>query len=203
MNSNLYRFPGVPPPELHGSQYFGTTAFATYPFSRGYVRITGPEDSDPINFKTGFFEDDGDFDIKTMRYLYKCQREIVRRMNLYRGEVALAHPAFPAGSAAAPYNGSLSGDIQNIEYTEADDAAIDEWVRKNVSTAWHGLGTCKMGKLEAGGVVDERLDVYGVTGLKVADLSIVGGNVAANTNSTALMIGEKAADIMIKELDYI
>jgi choline dehydrogenase-like flavoprotein len=53
---------------------------------------------------------------------------------------------------------------------------------------------------ERKGVVDANLSVYGVKGLKVADLSIVPGNVAANTNATALMIGEKAADIFIKEL---
>ena len=46
---------------------------------------------------------------------------------------------------------------------------------------------------EKGGVVDSRLNVYGVRGLKIADLSIGPGNVSANTYSTALVIGEKAA----------
>jgi choline dehydrogenase-like flavoprotein len=50
------------------------------------------------------------------------------------------------------------------------------------------------------GVVDENLSVYGVKGLKVADLSIVPKNVAGNTMSTTLMIGERAADIFIREL---
>ena len=50
------------------------------------------------------------------------------------------------------------------------------------------------------GVVDPTLSVYGVRGLKVADLSIAPRNVAANTNNTALAVGEKAADIFIKEL---
>jgi alcohol oxidase len=51
-----------------------------------------------------------------------------------------------------------------------------------------------------GGVVDSRLNVYGAQGLKVADLSIGPGNVAANTYSTALVIGEKAAVIIAEEL---
>jgi len=51
---------------------------------------------------------------------------------------------------------------------------------------------------EAGGVVDSRLNVYGVQGLKVVDLSIAPGNVGANTCSTALAIAEKAA-VMIGE----
>ncbi|KAK3365525.1 GMC oxidoreductase-domain-containing protein [Lasiosphaeria ovina] len=61
----------------------------------------------------------------------------------------------------------------------------------------HSLGTCKMGPYEKRGVVDARL---GVEGLKIADLSVLPGNVTANTNNTALAFGEKAADIFIKEL---
>ncbi|ESK87098.1 alcohol oxidase [Moniliophthora roreri MCA 2997] len=51
-----------------------------------------------------------------------------------------------------------------------------------------------------GGVVDSRLNVYGVTNLKVADISICPANVAANTYSTALTIGEKAAVLIAEEL---
>lgn len=51
-----------------------------------------------------------------------------------------------------------------------------------------------------GGVVDPRLNVYGVHKLKIADLSICPSNVAANTYSTALAIGEKAAVIIAEEL---
>jgi choline dehydrogenase-like flavoprotein len=46
------------------------------------------------------------------------------------------------------------------------------------------------------------LNVYGVEGLKLADLSVVPSNVAANTNYTAMVVGEKAADIVIKELGF-
>jgi len=53
---------------------------------------------------------------------------------------------------------------------------------------------------ERGGVVDSHLSVYGVRGLKVADLSIAPANVSANTYSTALVIGEKAAVIIAEEL---
>jgi alcohol oxidase len=53
---------------------------------------------------------------------------------------------------------------------------------------------------ERGGVVDSRLNVYGVRGLKVADLSICPANVAANPYSTALVVGEKAAVIVAEQL---
>ena len=51
-----------------------------------------------------------------------------------------------------------------------------------------------------GGVVDKYLNVYGTQNLKVADLSICPGNVGANTYSTALVVGEKTALIIAKEL---
>ena len=52
---------------------------------------------------------------------------------------------------------------------------------------------------EDGGVVDKRLNVYGCTNLKVADLSICPGNVSSNTNSTALVVGEKAAMLIAED----
>jgi alcohol oxidase len=53
---------------------------------------------------------------------------------------------------------------------------------------------------QRGGVLDPRLNVYGVRGLKVADLSVGPANVGSNTYSTALVIGEKAAVIIAEEL---
>jgi alcohol oxidase len=52
------------------------------------------------------------------------------------------------------------------------------------------------------GVLDERLNVHGVQGLKVADLSICPDNVGCNTYSTALLIGEKAAMLVAEDLGY-
>jgi alcohol oxidase len=57
-----------------------------------------------------------------------------------------------------------------------------------------------MRSFQNGGVVDKDLNVYGVLGLKLCDLSIIPENVSANTNNTALMIGEKAAEITLREL---
>ncbi|KAK7750848.1 hypothetical protein SLS62_007247 [Diatrype stigma] len=97
-------------------------------------------------------------------------------------------------------DGPLGMDIPNIEYTAADDGVIDQWLRENVATTWHSLGTCKMAPREENGVVDETLSVYGVTGLRVADLSTPPSNVGAHTNNVALTIGEKTASIFIEEL---
>ncbi|KAH8883407.1 alcohol oxidase-like protein [Thozetella sp. PMI_491] len=188
---------GVPP-----GQYLGFTTFSTYPRSTGSIHITGPGIDAPADFDVGFLSDDAGIDIKKARWAYKTQREMARRMNHYRGEWAPWHPPFPPGSKAActDTDGPLPDDVANVEYSAEDDAVIDQYVREKVSSFWHSSGTCRMAPQEQGGVVDASLNVYGVEGLKVADLSILPQIVGANTNNTALTIGEKAADILIREL---
>ncbi|KAH7303330.1 putative glucose dehydrogenase [Stachybotrys elegans] len=188
------------PRSVEPGQYFSVTCFTPYPFSRGHVHVTGPDVSDPLDFDTGFFSNP--LDIKKHIWAYKTQREIVRRMKVYRGEVAAGHPPFPAHSSARciTLDAELHGDIKNIEYSAEDDTILEQWLRENVNTTWHSLGTAKMRPLDQNGVVDGSLSVYKTKKLKIADLSIVPSNVAANTNNTALAIGEKAADILIKEL---
>ncbi|KAI0383333.1 putative alcohol oxidase [Hypomontagnella monticulosa] len=194
-------FPGDPRSVPIG-QYVSVTAFTVYPYSRGHIHVTGPGLDDPVDFKTGFFADAHDIDVKKHIWIYKKQREILRRMETYRGEVASCHPPFAANSEAACVDlsdGPLT-DVKDIKYTAEDDTILDKWIRENVATTWHSLGTCKMAPREQGGVVDANLSVYGVKNLKIADLSIPPSNVAANTANTAYAIGEKAADIFIKEL---
>ncbi|SPQ19818.1 45e84a23-995f-4418-a1ef-61bed34424a4 [Thermothielavioides terrestris] len=94
-----------------------------------------------------------------------------------------------------------------LKYSKKDIEAIEEWVKRHVETTWHCLGTCSMAPKEGNsivkhGVVDERLNVHGVKGLKVADLSICPDNVGCNTYSTALLIGEKAAVLVAEDLGY-
>ncbi|KAI1088311.1 GMC oxidoreductase [Rostrohypoxylon terebratum] len=195
-------FSGVDP-----GQYISLAPYTAYPYSRGHIHITGPDISDPLEFDLGFFSDANDIDLKKQVWAYKKGREILRRTSLYRGEVASRHPRFPEGSKAGvlkewtpPADGV---EVQDLEYSAEDDAAIEQYLRENIQTTWHSLGTVKMAPREEMGVVDKDLNVYGVQGLKVADLSIPPENVGANTNNTAMMIGEKAADIIAKELGLV
>lgn len=166
--------------------------YSAYPYSRGTVHIQKDIEGVPSapHFVPGFFTDKGDLDIKMHIWAYKMQREIIRRTKMYRGELAIGHPKFPEGSNATckmlPLNDEYDPDSVkgDIEYTEADDKAIENWLRDNIETTWHSLGTAKMAPREDGGVVDKNLSVYGVKGLKVVDLSIVPENVAANTCNT-------------------
>lgn len=75
------------------------------------------------------------------------------------------------------------------------DAEIEAFVRDHADTIYHPVGTCRMGS-GALDVVDARLRVHGLDGLRVADASIMPSIVGGNTNAPVIMIGEKAADLL-------
>lgn len=77
------------------------------------------------------------------------------------------------------------------------DAVLD-WARSNSTTIYHPTGTCKMGK-DNNSVVDERLKVHGMDGIRVADCSIMPIITSGNTNAPAIMIGEKCASMMLED----
>ncbi|KAG2755339.1 GMC oxidoreductase [Suillus brevipes Sb2] len=187
--------------------YISAGYYTLYPASVGSVHINVTENGkERIDFNTGFLDDPSD--IVPLDFGYKKTREIFRRMASYRGEVPAGHPDFPEGSAAACREASGPVDLNapDIVYTAEDDEAIDRFHRElllnrtSVQTAWHSLGTCAMKSEADRGVVDARLNVYGVSNLKVADMSISPLNVGTNTYSTALLIGERAAMIIAEDL---
>ena len=81
---------------------------------------------------------------------------------------------------------------------QSDDDLIAD-IRQRSGTVYHPAGTCRMGPDAAGAVVDARLRVYGVNGLRVADCSIMPNIIAGNTNAAALMIGAKAAAMLLED----
>jgi alcohol oxidase len=194
-------YAGVLLSRLAPRNYLVAFYYTLYPASTGSVHIKLDENGqEGINFNAGYLDDPSD--IVPLNFGYKKMREIFRRMPSYRGEVPIGHPCFPEGSAAVcgETTGPVDLNVPDIIYTAEDDEAIDRYHRDRVQTTWHSLGTCAMKPRADQGVVDARLNVYGVTNLKVADMSIAPKNVGTNTYSTALLIGEKAAMIIADEL---
>jgi choline dehydrogenase-like flavoprotein len=82
---------------------------------------------------------------------------------------------------------------------ESDDA-IRKILRQRVDTVYHPVGTCKMGVNDPVAVVDPKLKVHGLEGLRVVDASVMPTLIGGNTNAPTIMIGEKAADMIKAEM---
>jgi choline dehydrogenase len=139
--------------------------------SRGSVtlRSAKPEDHPVIRFN--YMSDPSDWE--DFRRCIRLTREI------------FAQEAFD------PYRGK---EIQPGEAVQSD-AALDDFIREHVESAYHPCGTCKMGTVDDPmAVVDNHARVIGVAGLRVADSSIFPRITNGNLNAPSIMVGEKAAD---------
>lgn len=158
-------------------QYQTMAVYSGYPLSRGKIHITSSDPKTPASFDHGYFSDELDLTIQI--WAYKKQREIYRRTNSYQGELTMLHPNFGEGKASSypvkpeskePRFKTLDErkKLEPIKYDAEDDKIIADWIRSNVNTTWHSMGTCKMAPKNEGGVVDGRLNVYGTKKLKLA-----------------------------------
>jgi choline dehydrogenase-like flavoprotein len=77
------------------------------------------------------------------------------------------------------------------------DAEWETYIRNNVFTFHHPLGTCAMLPKKDGGVVDPQLRVYGVENLRVVDASVIPMIISAHIQTAVYGIGERAAEIMV------
>ncbi|MBP6010640.1 MAG: choline dehydrogenase [Alphaproteobacteria bacterium] len=151
---------------------FGLHLCALRPESRGHValRSTNPEDPPLIQPNSLTSETD----LRTLRDAVKIARKIV------------AQPAFDAYRGAELNPGAKA----------TSDADIDDFIRRTAITIYHPVGTAKMGT-DRLAVVDAALRVRGVRNLRVVDASIMPTLVGGNTNAPAIMIGEKASDLIL------
>ena len=92
--------------------------------------------------------------------------------------------------------------FRGAEFLPGEGAVSDndliEFIREFATTIYHPAGSCKMGN-DPLAVVNERLQVHGIEGLRVADASIMPYIINANTNAPCIMIGEKAADLILSD----
>ena len=141
------------------------------PASRGSVHVRSTDPLAPPQIYTNYLTQDED--LQTFLKAMRIVRRVAQQPALARYAVREVRPG-PALDS---------------------DAALTDYLRATIFPSYHPVGTCKMGG-DALAVVDANLRVHGVAGLRVADASIMPTIPASNTNAAAIMIGEKAADLM-------
>jgi choline dehydrogenase len=95
---------------------------------------------------------------------------------------------------SAPVRPFVAGEPEPGPSAE-DNSALVDWLSASVISGAHPSSTCAMG-IEPGAVLDPELRVRGVHGLRIADCSAMPTTIRGNTNAPAIMIGEKAADMI-------
>jgi choline dehydrogenase-like flavoprotein len=159
------------PAKISTDHSFTVLPCLIYPKSRGEVRLRSADPFAAPAMDPHYLEDPRDLEF------------LLRSMEIVR-EVA-------ASKALSPYikrEATPGGHVRS-------KADLSAHVRLFGKTVYHPVGSCKMGVDEMA-AVDPELRVRGVEGLRVADASIMPSIVGGNTNAPAIMIGEKAADLI-------
>ena len=144
------------------------------PESLGSIHLRSAEPDDQPAIRFNFLTDP--LDCRTMIDGFRMVREIVE----------------------APPLDAIRGEEVSPGKGVASDAQILDWIRSHSETAYHPIGTCRMGP-GPNAVVDDRLRVHGLQGLRIADASIFPTMPSGNTNAPSIMVGEKCADLLRAE----
>ncbi|NIE64408.1 FAD-dependent oxidoreductase [Burkholderia sp. Ax-1719] len=147
------------------------------PASRGYVRAVSTQVQDAPEIQPNYL--DAESDRAAIVEVVRMARRLMRST------------AFTPHFVDETFPGTSTGD---------SDTEILDFVRRSGGTAFHHMGTARMGPAkDPMSVVDCRLRVRGASNLRVADCSIIPIPLSGNTNAPAIMIGEKAADLLIED----
>ncbi|KAM5349790.1 hypothetical protein ACJ41O_006295 [Fusarium nematophilum] len=171
-----------------GKKYGTMLQILQYPFSVGSIHIrpatadhgSATSEDHPAIDPRYYAGEHGALDVEVMRECARFLHRIVRTEPL-------------AGIVRAPASPSKA--------TLADDDRLREWIVQNTITDWHPVGTCAMGGRAGvrGGVVDERLRVYGVRSLRVVDASVMPLQISAHIQATVYAIAEKGAHMILQD----
>jgi choline dehydrogenase len=142
------------------------------PKSRGWVRLRSTNPAAAPRILMNIFDDPGDLDA------------MVRAIKLSRSVYA-----------QSPLREMIRRETLPGPGTD-NDADLKEYIRRNAGHRSHPVGTCRMGH-DADAVVDPQLRVRGIEGLRVADASVMPEVPSGNTNLPSMMVGERAADLIL------
>ena len=156
------------PVERFIQKVWGIVVILGKPQSRGLVKITSPRPDEPAIIDPAYFASGDDFDV------------MLRGVRLAR-DVAKSSALAPIGATEL-----LPGPMG------LGERGVAAFIRQNSMTTYHYAGTCKLGD-DASSVVDRRLAVRGVSGLRIADASVMPVAPVAALNAPSMMIGHRAA----------
>jgi choline dehydrogenase len=160
--------------QLHSFSGFSASVCQVRPESRGSLRIRSADPAAPPEIRINYLatETDRRANIDGLRILRKI----------------LAAPALKPYVVDEVYPGAK---------VVSDDDLL-AFCRQTGSTVYHPTSTCRMGQDQLA-VVDERLRVRGIEGLRVVDASIMPDLMSGNTNAPVIMIAEKASDMILQD----
>lgn len=158
--------------DQHAGISIGT--FMLRPQSRGTIHIQSPDPAQHPKIHSNYFTDPEDR--RTAIAAVRLARQVAQQPALAAYQLAETRPGADAQS----------------------DDEIFTFITRTAQTSYHPIGSCRMGG-DAASVVDERLRVRGVEGLRVADASVMPTMCSANTNAPSIVIGEKAARMIIQD----
>ncbi|CAG9824319.1 unnamed protein product, partial [Phaedon cochleariae] len=168
---------------LEGKPVYQVFPMLVHPKSRGYIELKSKNPFEAPKFFANYLSDPENLDVKTF---------IAGIREILKINESPAMQKYGSTLVDIPLPGCENEIFDSDEYWECS-------LRTLIGSLYHQVATCKMGpKSDPEAVVDPRLRVYGMKGLRVADTSIIPQPVTAHTVGPAYMIGEKAADI-IKE----
>jgi choline dehydrogenase len=160
---------GVIQPQGHGFTFWPALLL---PQSRGYLQLKTADPLDHPLIQPRYLAHDAEFEL--LIYGIKVARHMAQ-MEVF-----------------APFLGPEIQPGMDVQ----SDSALRAYIRRTASTVFHPVGTCKMGVDVATAVVNPQLQVHGLSGLRVADASIMPTIPNGNTNAPVIMIAEKAADLI-------
>ncbi|HYP25924.1 MAG TPA: choline dehydrogenase [Blastocatellia bacterium] len=163
---------GFSNPEGHG---FGIGCIIQHPESRGYIKLRSNDPLAPPVIQPNYLQSEND------RKVLIDGVKLCRRI-----------------AQAKAFDGFRGKEVWPESENQSDEA-IHGFIRRTAETLYHPVGTCRMGN-DSMAVVDERLRVCGVEGLRVVDASIMPTHITGHPNAVVMMIAEKAA-AMMKEPD--
>jgi choline dehydrogenase len=160
------------PPHMQAPPNSCTLGIVTVPDSRGWLRLASADPTAPPLINPNYLAEDSD-----VRRLLLGVRK-ARELNM-----------------AAAFSVWGPREVLAGEHIQ-DEKGLRDFIARATATYYHPVGTCKMGT-DDHAVVDPQLRVHGVEGLRVADASVMPTIVSVNTNAATIMIGEKAADLVM------